>query len=357
MKKNSVTISFLGDISLNDKYRTLYDSGVKPFEGISKILLTSDFVIGNLECIAEGNQGENLLKKPRLKTDVKTLNYLKDLNINLVTLAHNHVYDHLLSGFLNTIGFLDMINIRYLGAGTSKEQAVAPFLLTINDISFCFFNYVTKDTNCNLPVTADVYLNWFCKEKIVADIKKYRNKVDYIIPLLHWGGNMEGGLYPHFEQPEIAKSLIDAGADLIIGHHSHTLQPYEVYKNKYIFYSLGNFCFSNIYSDGKLIEIERGKNTESAILNIIFYRKAYSINLIPIENKELFIHRNDDIFKKYRRKLIYFILIKKIKPLWKLYFLKYKYYEPVIYYFFGNDRRFLDRLKMLNWQKILYYFK
>ena len=119
-KKN--TITFLGDISLNDKYNYLYKNGEKPFESLKDILFGSDFVVGNLECLAKGDKGENLLKRPRLKTNLETLNYLKDLNLGLALLAHNHTYDNLEDGFLKTINFLKGNSIAYIGAGLSQAE-------------------------------------------------------------------------------------------------------------------------------------------------------------------------------------------------------------------------------------------
>ena len=166
-----VTLSFLGDISLNNKYNNLYIKSEKPFDNIKQILFSSDLVVGNLECLAKGEKGENLLKKPRLKTNTETLNYLKDLNIGIATLAHNHIYDNLLDGYNRTIQFLDKNNIMRLGSGLSEENACAPILKEINGIKFCLLNYVTKDTNPSLPTNAEIYLNWFDEIKVVKDIK------------------------------------------------------------------------------------------------------------------------------------------------------------------------------------------
>ena len=68
------TISFIGDISLNNKYNNLYNLGKEPFNDINNVLFSSDIVVGNLECISRGVNGENLYKKPRLKTNIETFN-------------------------------------------------------------------------------------------------------------------------------------------------------------------------------------------------------------------------------------------------------------------------------------------
>ena len=85
------SISFLGDISLNNGYNNLYSERKKPFKKVYNILNDSELVIGNLECLAKSEQGENLLKKPRLHTNLETLNYLKQINLNLALLANNQV--------------------------------------------------------------------------------------------------------------------------------------------------------------------------------------------------------------------------------------------------------------------------
>ena len=118
-----VKISFLGDISLNDNYISLYNEGENPFSDLQMLLHESDYVVGNLECMAKGDEGENILKRPRLATTVETLNYLKYLNLSVACLAHNHVFDQLLSGYLKTTNFLKNNNIDFLGAGNSKEEA------------------------------------------------------------------------------------------------------------------------------------------------------------------------------------------------------------------------------------------
>ncbi len=226
----------------------------------------------------------------------------------------------------------------------------------MDNIKFCFLNYVTHDTNPNLPEDATVFLNWFKEKKVITDIKKYKSQVDNIILCLHWGGKCEGGYYPDWKQPEIAHKLIDAGADIIVGGHSHTLQPFEKYKEKFIYYSLGNFCFSDIISDGKLIEIERGKRTEGAILQVPLETNQ-SNKIIPIENQNLFIYHNEKVkFKLYKR-LRWFKIIKRYRLIWWLYYLKYRYFDPILFYFWGNNRNVYKQLKKLNFGKIRRFLK
>ena len=250
-------VSFLGDISLNNCYNDLYKNTINPFEDIELELRNSDFNIGNLECLAIGDFGENTLKHPRLGTEQNTLNLLQHLNLGAVTLAHNHVYDNLKDGFEKTICNLEFQNIKSLGAAVSEVVFEREHIIEENGVKLGLLNYVTENTNPKIPSDADLFLNYFELEKVLVHISNLRDKVDHVILLLHWGGRVEEGFYPDFNQPIIARQLIDAGADLVIGGHSHTVQPYEVYNGKHIFYSLGNFCFDDIIQDDEVFEIGR----------------------------------------------------------------------------------------------------
>jgi len=350
-------VSFLGDISLNNEYNNLYSEGRKPFEEVFGILNKSDLVVGNLECLAKSKQGDNFLRKPRLHTNLETLNYLKQINLNLALLANNHVYDNLEDGFRKTVSFLKENRIDYIGVGFSKQEARKPFITKIDDQKICVLNYVTKDTNPKLPDNAGIYLNWFDINKVIEDIKRYKKRCDKVFLCLHWGGKVEGSYYPDWEQPTIAKELIKTGADLIVGHHSHTLQPYEIYEGKYIFYSLGNFCFADIHCDGKINEIEQGRKTESIIIKINFKESSYVVNIFPIENKDMYIVKNEQILRKLQKRNKMFQLLCKYKFLWRVNFFKYKYINPVQFFLWGNDHNFFQQIKKLNIEKALRFIR
>jgi len=348
---NVFELSFLGDISLNGKYETLYQEEKKAFEAVSAILQNS-FVVGNVECFARGNDGVNELKRPRLETGIETLNYLKGFNLKVACLANNHVYDHLEDGFQKTISFLDKNGIKSLGASIDNNDFKQPLIIEKNGIKIGLLNYVTNDTNPNLPKGIRVKLNWFDLKRVIKDISFLKEKVDHIVLSLHWGGRLEGGMYPDWDQPIIARKLIDAGADLIIGHHSHTVQPYEIYKGKYIFYSLGNFCFSDIYYDGVLYSRLSPRQKKGMIPKIYFSQSSYSVNINYISNISGFIK----IIKRPLFGLIYnyfFKFIKKNRFIWRLYFLKFKKINPIMNYLFIQKKSPFKALKLSKIKKHL----
>ena len=350
----SAKVAFLGDVSLNDDYVEFYKNKKKPFNQITPLMNSFDYVVGNLECMAEGQDGENTLKVPRLKTTVNTLEYLKDINLNCALLAHNHIYDNLMDGYKKTTSYLRSNDIDFLGAGESIKDSEEPLIVELDGIKLCMLNYVTSDTNPSLPDNAEVYLNHFDKEKIIKDIKSNKDKVDHVVLLLHWGGRHEGAYYPDYDLPELGKIFIDNGADIIIGNHSHTWQPYEIYKEKYIFYSLGNFCFSDAYEFN--YEINQARATKSVIVEVDFSKKDYTIHLHPIRNIKGYIKKDMSILKEHTKRQHIFSLINKHKLFWTLYHYQHKYLFPIYYYFFGNSRTFLTQFKRLELSKIKYYF-
>lgn len=344
MKNNTARLIFLGDICLNGYYLDHFKQGKKPFMGISGIINEADLVIGNLECFARGDKGENLLKSPRLETNTETLQYLKDLNLGLALLANNHIFDHLEDGFLKTINSLKSQNIRFMGASLGTDSYQKAEVFQIKGINFCILNYVTSDTNPNPPHNSDIKLNLFDENKVIEDIKAYRESVDHIILVLHWGGRVEGAFYPDWDQPFIAKRLIDAGADLIVGHHSHTVQPYEIYNGKYIFYSLGNFCFSDYIFDNERRWLP-ARRERSAVLSVGFNHKSYITKLFYFKNTNGFLHKYQAYGYVVSFRQLIFSLLKRNKFIWKIYF---KYQKKVLTYLLYLTNRKIPIKKKIN---------
>lgn len=349
--EQTVKISFVGDISLNDEYIHHYKAGDNPFHLVENHLKSSDLVVGNLECMIKNGEEENILKRPRLQTSPDTLNYLKNINLGLLSLANNHVYDHLETGFLQTINKLDELSIDFLGASIIKNQEKNPLYQEIKGRKFCFLAYLTEDTNPSLPHNAEVHLNFYSKENAGNDIMNNRDKADFLIILLHWGGITEGSLYPNKNQPMIARYLIDCGADLIIGHHSHTLQPYEIYKNKYIFYSLGNFCFSDISFESKKIRLYK-KYKFSSIVDIEFAGNEYKVSFVPFKNIDNYIIPKESGIKKLKCRQFLYHFFFKYRVFWPLYHLKYRYFDPLNYFLFEKDGNLFRKLRQLNINKL-----
>lgn len=343
-QEGEIKLIFLGDISLNGRYIEMYKESQNPFVLLEKKMSKADIIIGNLESFAKGDDSENHLKKPRLTTTIQTLNYLKNINLDIVCLANNHVYDHLESGFNKTIQFLDQNKIQHLGSSNSEDEASTPVIIEKGDVKIGILNYVTHDTNPKIPYGADIKLNYFQRHKAIIDIQSLKDKVDHIVLSLHWGGRVEGGLFPDYYQPKIAKELIDAGADLIVGHHSHTVQPYEKYKGKYIFYSLGNFCFSDYWFENKYYPLQERRRMTS-ILMIDFKKTDYKVEISFYKNEI----KRFSVFKKYPINWLNFIHKNLFcyKIIWNVYYLNLRSILPLVLFLKRKDISGSDKIKRI----------
>lgn len=325
--RKPIRIRFVGDISFNNRYVELLESGAKPFDAISPVLKDADLTVGNLECLAAGG-AENEKKVPRIKTSAKALNALKDLNLGLVTLATNHVYDNLKTGFENSIQKLNELDISYLGASTDKIEAGLPHVFEKDGWKIGFLNYVHEDTNPKLPEGADVYPNMFWMHQIIEDIMRLKEEVDKVVVLLHWGGKCDYGYFPHQEQIGQAKQMIDAGTDAIIGHHTHTFQSHMVYKNAPIYFSLGNFCFDDI-TNGKSVWPIRESGRKSGVVELEFSDEKTEHRIFPFRLDGLEVKPDDALkseFAKWQRR---FNLIRNLPGGYAFYYYLLKRWEPV----------------------------
>lgn len=158
-----------------------------------------------------------------------------------VNLANNHIADYGDVAFTKTIDFLANNNIAYFGAGNEENNFNNPAIVNFGKNRIALFGYSCPTTNAvfgKKVLNGSALLDY---KKVLQDIEKCRTKVDYVVISLHWGD--EDVRYPKPQDVQKARIFIDAGADLIIGHHAHVIQSFEKYRNKNIFYGLGHFLF------------------------------------------------------------------------------------------------------------------
>jgi len=145
------------------------------------------------------------------------------------------------------------------------------------------------------------------------------------------------------------------GADLIIGHHSHTLQPIEQFSGKWIFYGLGNFCFADIFFEGKVRNMSLTRYRESVIPIIELQRdQSYTVDLVPIRNESLEVVENSHVLRKLRRRNFIQGTINRIPLLWHIYRLNYRVIAPIWQQLMrkDEDKSLFRRILGLNVKKI-----
>ncbi|MFM1876154.1 MAG: hypothetical protein RL266_1891 [Bacteroidota bacterium] len=333
--EKAVRIRFVGDISFNNRYIDLLESGVDPFKQILPVLQDADLVVGNLECLAAGTV-QNEKKVPRIHTSVKAFGALKQLNLGLVSLATNHVYDNLEEGFQNTVQKLNELGIAHLGASLNREETAKPFVFEKNGLTIGFLNYVHEDTNPKMPTEANVYPNMYDLHKILEDIRLLKSKVDKVVLLLHWGGKCDYGYFPHEEQIDHVKQMVDAGANAIIGHHTHTFQSHMVYKNAPIYFSLGNFCFDDIVN-GKSVWPIRESGRKSGVVELEFSDEKTEHRVFPFRLDGLEVRPDDSLKSEFAKWQGRFNVIRNLPGGYSLYYYLLKRWEPVHFHAQQNN--------------------
>ena len=189
-------------------------------------------------------------------SDVKeTPLYLKKYNIVNVSLANNHMLDYGLEGLHQTLESLNNYRIRFFGAGYNRKEARAPFIKdlivgnkTLRLVVFSAFEYrKAYDEDFSFYASNNKGgVNRLSFTAITKKIKSIRDVDDevFIVVFPHWGRTRNYGSKTT-AQTEMGHKLIDAGADLVIGHGAHNLQQIERYRDHWIIYSLGNFLYNN----------------------------------------------------------------------------------------------------------------
>jgi hypothetical protein len=163
-----------------------------------------------------------------------------DVKISAVNLANNHIMDFGDEAFAETIKILDQNNIKYFGAGTKKNNFNNPVII---DENTALFGYACRSVNGVYGNETETGAAPFEFESVLKDIGDYKGKYRIVLNI-HWGKDYHS--FPKPEDIEKAHKLIDAGAEVIIGHHPHITQSVEVYRGKYIFYSIGNCLFDDL---------------------------------------------------------------------------------------------------------------
>lgn len=183
-------------------------------------------------------------------SDVRNAEGLVFAGIDIVNLANNHINNFGQEGIKTTTELLNNAGITPVGIGV-------PVFKSLKNIKFAFLGYNA------LGLLPD----------IAQEIKQAKNNADIVVVSFHWGNEYTD--QPTARQRELARLAIDSGADLIIGHHSHWIQPTETYKDKLIVYNLGNFIFDQSWSE----KTRQGIIGKFAFLN----NKLNNYEFLPIE--------------------------------------------------------------------------
>lgn len=314
-------IAFTGDLSFMD----IEKFTANPFAKIEKKLSKMNLII-NLESpfLPADQEVHPIKEKICIMQSDKNIARLDRLNPLLINLANNHINDYGKIGVNHTISILKKHNIPFLGAGLANENHN---IFVMKKEKIAFFSYVTREsdlTNSKLFNTKDFLgPKEFSLPLLNSQFKPYAGYIKIV--LLHWG--YENEHYPLPKQREVAKQIIRAGADLIIGNHPHVIQGYEKYQNKWIFYSLGNFLLPAVDAviHGKVERLmDKAKNRKS-LLPVFDITK----NQIRLDNIH-YTEANDKFEVDFRRKHLDYKILFKERGSYKKTYELYHFYRRIM---------------------------
>lgn len=277
----TLEMTFVGDVIFGRYRASGYDpipeKGFMVFEEIAA-KITSDMLVGNLETplVRDLPMDSPIGSRYRFGASPEHAKHLQSAGFAAVSLANNHWYDQRVKGIDETPPILRELGIVPLGAALREGPVFRAETVEKNGWKVAFVAFTTR-TNApvreGLPVLPYLPTDEI-KTTIAPVVTAARDGHDLVIAFVHWGDEYAEG--PNSAQVRAAHSLIDAGADMVIGHHPHVLQGVERYGKGLIAYSLGNFLFENTNAIPRLTGVLRVKaRRDGACLERVVFHPAY----------------------------------------------------------------------------------
>ena len=242
----SVSLVVVGDIMLEGGPERAMRAQRDPFSGFAALFKGADVRVGNLECVVSTVGSAEPDKPNTFRVHPQRLKYIAR-HFDAVGLANNHSGDFGPQAFADMLDALKRQGIAYYGGGMNLQEAHTPLIVERKGLRIALLGYDEFQPR-NFEADHDrPGVAWSEDEQVVRDIRLARThwQADVVIPIMHWGWEEP---IANARQRKLARLMIDAGADLVIGGHPHQVQDTEQYKGKPIFYSLGNFVFDG-FSD------------------------------------------------------------------------------------------------------------
>ncbi|MCL5094085.1 MAG: CapA family protein [Patescibacteria group bacterium] len=278
-----IKMTSVGDIILGRSvYEKMLSLGyMSPFSNVSERLKAADITFGDLETplsnkVTPPTEGMSFLAPQAAIVGILASGF------NILGLANNHSTNFGAETFTDTLNLLKKEKIEYVGGGENLAEARQYKILNIKNKKFAFLdvNSIIGDLEAGPDSPGDWHitlkpwgnLNQTQVDELLAQVRKARQESDYLTVMVHWSAEYTHD--PNSEMRNLAHQVLDAGADQIIGTHPHWTQGTEVYKGKFIAYSLGNFIFDQEWS---------AETKQGLIMDSYFYgSKLISVNLTPV---------------------------------------------------------------------------
>jgi len=247
MKDPRLSVQLLGDISFNGLLcDPLHQVDLaRDLQSLEARLGSADLRLANWESPIAVEPELNPAKTTRLATTQEAARLIERLPLDVAVIGNNHIGDLNERGYSATRDYLISIGAGVVGAGQTASEALDPLIVERNGVSVAIVSFVGAETNPKFAEGVSLHVNELGDGHLaIKQVKELAAEHDHVIVSLHWG--IEYMDLPSRAQRKVARDLVDAGASIVMGHHSHSPQPYELWRSGVIIYSLGNFIFSGI---------------------------------------------------------------------------------------------------------------
>lgn len=257
----TLTLAAGGDVIGDREVGTFIDEngGEAVLDGVATLFRRSQVAFVNLESPLSNKGVRNADKDVTFRGRPALVEGLDAAGIDVVGLANNHALDWGPKALLDTSARLDVAGIAHVGAGDDLDAARAPALLETDSgtVAVLAYSLILPEDFAAGDGRAGVNPGRGHRERLLTDIAAAAMQADWVVVSFHWGIEYTG--HASREQRALAHDAVDAGADLVLGHHPHVLQGLELYRNKLIAYSLGDLVFdhySRATGETVVLEIE-----------------------------------------------------------------------------------------------------
>jgi Bacterial capsule synthesis protein PGA_cap len=258
---DEITILFGGDCHFGEKPFTLD-------RRLRERIAQAEFLVVNQESPMAEVQIPAAHKEIHLRSSIQAVNWLQDLGVKVVSLANNHAADYGQKGLEETISRLKSAGITPVGAGADLLEASGPAYVGLpNGRTIAFLAFTQRGIGSKIAEKRGYGCSELEPVAIERAIGQARERASHVVLLLHYGlTNFE---YPTPKERDMLRSLAAHGVDLVIGHHPHVVQGYEILDGIPIFYSLGNLIFASYHKRGRVVP-PSAENRRGALVAVAF---------------------------------------------------------------------------------------
>jgi poly-gamma-glutamate capsule biosynthesis protein CapA/YwtB (metallophosphatase superfamily) len=256
--KGRLVIHGTGDVSLDPSYiPNLAANGYAyAWSGLGGLFMRDDLTVVNLECPAS-DLGAAVDKEFTFRCDPAALDEMRAAGVEVANQGNNHAYDYGPEALVDSVRRLRAADVAPVGAGPNQGRALRPvtFRLDGRRVAVLGFGMVVDPA---FSVAGEETLGiaaGYDTDLMLRSIRRAERRADLVVVTIHWGVELD--TEPRPEQVELGHAFVDAGADVVFGHHAHRLQPLEHFRGRPIFWGLGNFVWPNFSPEGSTTAVAR----------------------------------------------------------------------------------------------------